>query len=53
MLNTFRVLLPTGDVVTTFEGPTDLLAAADCAEEYGYDVLDVSEPDAVVVAATI
>ena len=52
-MQTFRIMLPTGEIVTAFEGPADLLAAADCAEEHGYDVIDVSDPDVVVVSATI
>jgi hypothetical protein len=53
MFTTFRIMLTDGSIVTTFEGPTDLDGAASCAEEAGYDVVDVSEPDVVVVTATI
>ena len=53
-MTTFRIMLPTGDIVTEFQNPTDdLFAAARSAECDGYDVVDVSEPDVVVVRSTI
>ena len=49
---TYRVLDPDGRVITDVVAET-IDAAAEAAERMGYDVLDVSEPDAVVAREAI